>query len=448
MFSYRRMDALVNKDKLTTCDVLPKNKKLEIELGGRLFIVKYQVSAKLSRFLSALKEESAYDPAKAVADINAAAEELEEENEQWDYDGDTDYKYKFIDRSTESLKKREKTFRKDFFCKVCEWSADDEFLKKILYEAPKKKNGELMKNRVTRVAALFFVNFDMEYVELVGLPKSETELLVTVRKSHMSSDSLEKIEKDMLSSGAFPQAVCTPEMKKAESGKAAAEKPTYDGSTTKIWMFGTPAILRLEPEGNYVPFDMDISFLDFDCVTEKDGELYIDEKYMDDIICPLTSTALIHMDLSRFRQKLEHLWKSMLETNGGFDLDDWSSKRNKWHKKNEKKLEQGEITESFSAVGGRQYSMEESVGRFIWHLSQLKLFCSLVVKHMPRKENGMLKTNSSMSSYDFAPGGWGSRPKHPEENVDFHKWPMGIDPYYHLVGFSAKCTAEDEICIR
>lgn len=117
-------------------------------------------------------------------------------------DGHTDaafYAKPEIDRTAPSLTKEQVATRLLLLLTVVDKCLNDDVLKQIIASMPKKKDGTLMKNRVTRIASGNIVSQDAEVLEFTAKADAENSIILSVGYRPFSGEELSILESDFLS---------------------------------------------------------------------------------------------------------------------------------------------------------------------------------------------------------------------------------------------------------
>ena len=117
-------------------------------------------------------------------------------------DGRTDAAYYAkpqIDRKAPLLTKEQVATRLLLLTTVVDKCLDNDVLKQVIASMPKKKDGSLMKNRVTRIASGNIVSYDAEVLEFTAKVDSEKSVTLSVGYRSFSGEELGVIENDFLS---------------------------------------------------------------------------------------------------------------------------------------------------------------------------------------------------------------------------------------------------------
>ena len=104
-----------------------------------------------------------------------------------------------IDWDAPGLTEEQRAIRLLMLAKVADTFLQGDCLKEIIESMPKKKNGTLMKNRVTRIASGNIVSKEARVLELAAKADSESSIVLFADYRSFSSEELSLIENDYLS---------------------------------------------------------------------------------------------------------------------------------------------------------------------------------------------------------------------------------------------------------
>lgn len=172
--------------------IAEKNKSYTGNVDGVELTVEYKVAAKLRRLLS---QDYVYDPQIACNHI-LSVDEVYARMEEMDPNHHSDWE-NFITPELdtgkmEALPQEELLERYAVFIDICNRTAQDSVLQKVLELAPKKKNKTFAKNRVTVLAAFQAVNSELRFCELIAKATSDTALTLTLMERNFSEEEWAK----------------------------------------------------------------------------------------------------------------------------------------------------------------------------------------------------------------------------------------------------------------
>lgn len=116
---------------------------------------------------------------------------------------------------------------------------DDSIIREIIAFLPKTQSGEIMLNRITRIASANIVTQEAKVIEMVARAKSRTEVTISVEYRPFSNEELKSIEKDFLSQHlsmfGWDQIPEIPQKEKTEAKRVIPERITRYGPEPYGW---------------------------------------------------------------------------------------------------------------------------------------------------------------------------------------------------------------------
>lgn len=179
----------------------PKKSKYEVEMPQSVITVTNQTHTDIKR---AINNSSYYEycdmyvamehflSAEEVADRIKLADPGQHSNAAY-------YAEPEIDWDAPKLSAEQKALRFLLLAKAADTLLQGDYLKEIIAAMPKKKNGALMKNRVTRIASGNMVSKEAKVLELAAKADTETSIALFADFRSFSQEELSLLENDYLS---------------------------------------------------------------------------------------------------------------------------------------------------------------------------------------------------------------------------------------------------------
>ena len=179
----------------------PKKSKYEVETPQGVITVTNQAHTDIKR---ALNDSSYYEYCDMYVAMEhfLSTEEVEERIKLADPGQHSDAAYYAtpeIDWDAPKLSAEQKALRFLLLAKAADTFLQGEYLKEIVAAMPKKKNGTLMKNRVTRIASGNMVTKEAKVLELAAKADSDTSIVLFADFRAFSQEELALLENDYLS---------------------------------------------------------------------------------------------------------------------------------------------------------------------------------------------------------------------------------------------------------
>lgn len=144
-----------------------------------------------------------------------------------------------IDWIAEALTKEQIATRILLLATVADKLLTSDHIKEIIASMPRTKKGDLMKNRVTRIASGNIVTKEAKVLELVARAKTESNVIISAEFRSFSAEELETLENDFLSSHisalgweTIPE---VPKQEKTEEPKSQVTKVTIYKPESFAW---------------------------------------------------------------------------------------------------------------------------------------------------------------------------------------------------------------------
>ncbi len=246
---YRLPDEVVrklligDKDPIEAIDnrKFPRKMVIEVETEQGTVSVTNQAHTDIKRNYNGLSSwESYYD--MYVAEENYLTKEEMAERIQIVDKGHTDTSYYAepeIDWIAEALTKEQIATRILLLATVADKLLTSDYIKEIIASMPRTKKGDLMKNRVTRIASGNIVTKEAKVLELVARAKTESNVIISAEFRSFSAEELETLENDFLSSHisalgweTIPE---VPKQEKTEQPKSQITKVTIYKPESFAW---------------------------------------------------------------------------------------------------------------------------------------------------------------------------------------------------------------------
>ena len=182
-----------------------KARKAEIILGKHTFTVSLKGETTARKALSTNVDfdfDTKHDLELSLKYLLSREEVQEDIVKNWDPKLTSDA-YDFakpeLREDTPQLAKEEAERRAEFLMNVFHQLDNDTILEAVLTEAPKKKDGTLMKNRYVRIAHAGIALGSTTIPMIVASAKSNTELEIAVAYKPLNEDEVDKLRADFLS---------------------------------------------------------------------------------------------------------------------------------------------------------------------------------------------------------------------------------------------------------
>lgn len=249
IIDYRKLDEI---DKNLYEDLLVYNKKTEdyelkkekkkvyvANVDDKEITVTYSLSAKMNGVFSEYRDAILGSSSHVYFDPESAAKLAKEEAEsdsRDSYENCGEYVYNpftEIMPGAKELTSEQVGNRALLFAKLCQLASNDTILQVIAESAAKKKNGLLYKGRILRIACVYAVDSYMDYYELYGRAKDDTNLEVSVRKNSLNYKNLDHMYDNLSAQIDFfnpskasivPKKVVATEKKRKEKGSTNSKK--------------------------------------------------------------------------------------------------------------------------------------------------------------------------------------------------------------------------------
>ena len=141
-----------------------------------------------------------------------------------------DYAKPEIDWDAPKLSAEQKALRFLLLAKAADTLLQGDYLKEIIAAMPKKKNGALMKNRVTRIASGNMVSKEAKVLELAAKADTETSIVLFADFRSFSQEELSLLENDYLSTHVSALGLDLSE------AKSQGQKEKQKTKTRSVWL--------------------------------------------------------------------------------------------------------------------------------------------------------------------------------------------------------------------
>lgn len=179
----------------------PRKTKYEIETPQGVIAVTNQAHTDIKR---AMNEAAYYEYCDmyVAMDHFLTTEEVKERiilSDPGQHSDAADYATPEIDWDAPKLSAEQEAIRFLLLAKAADTFLQGDYLKEIIAAMPKKKNGALMKNRVTRIASGNMVSKEAKVLELAAKADSDTSVVLFADFRSFSREELSLLENDYLS---------------------------------------------------------------------------------------------------------------------------------------------------------------------------------------------------------------------------------------------------------
>ena len=196
-----------------------------------------------------------------------------------------DYAKPEIDWDAPKLSAEQKALRFLLLAKAADTLLQGDYLKEIIAAMPKKKNGALMKNRVTRIASGNMVSKEAKVLELAAKADTETSIVLFADFRSFSQEELSLLENDYLSTHVSALGLDLSE------AKSQGQKEKQKTKTRSVWLKelkkqyhtgeGDRAITWKEKIAN------EPEFMTLKCLLLDGSEIDIPDHYQIRLACPV-----------------------------------------------------------------------------------------------------------------------------------------------------------------